>query len=106
MSKLPGRWMRAHGQINSEMPLRQYFLFVGGALLTLLFAANWLMPLPASSELINSDVKLPVIRIDTGRSLFASGHALAPAGRCQRTEEDGRGPAANKPQGHGSPLGA
>lgn len=63
MSKLPGRWMRAHGQINSEMPLRQYFLFVGGALLTLLFAANWLMPLPASSELINSDVKLPVIRI-------------------------------------------
>jgi hypothetical protein len=55
--------MRAHGQLNSEMPLRQYFLFVGGALLTLLFAANWLMPLPASNELINSDVKLPVIRI-------------------------------------------
>ena len=146
MSKLPGRWMRAHGQINSEMPLRQYFLFVGGALLTLLFAANWLMPLPASSELINSDVKPPVIRIhselkgpeavviDTSKSTIgpmlaareeivapqaaipsestpdevfcASGHALAPAGRCQRTEEDGRGPAANKPQGHGSPLGA
>jgi hypothetical protein len=28
MSKLLGRWMRAHGQLNSEMPLRQYFLLV------------------------------------------------------------------------------
>ena len=146
MSKLPGRWMRAHGHLDSEMPLRQYFLFVGGALLALLFAANWLMPVPKSNELINSDVHLPVIRIhselkgpeavvidtskstigpmlavredivapqaaipseiDTGRSFSASGHALAPAGRCQRAEEDGRGPAANKSQGHGSPPGA
>jgi hypothetical protein len=55
--------MRAHVQLDSEMPLRQYFLFVGGALLTLLFAANWLMPLPPSNGLINSNVKLPVIRI-------------------------------------------
>jgi hypothetical protein len=39
MSKRP-----AQGQLDSEMPLRQYFLFVGGALLTLLLAANWLLP--------------------------------------------------------------
>jgi hypothetical protein len=45
------------------MPLQQYFIFVGGSLLILLFAANWLVPLPASNELINSDVSLPVIRI-------------------------------------------
>lgn len=63
MSKFPGRWMRAHEQLDSEMPLRQYFLFVGGALLALLLAANWLMPVPKSNELINSDVHLPVIRI-------------------------------------------
>jgi hypothetical protein len=45
------------------MPLTQYFLFVGGALLMLLFGANWLMPLPTSSERINSERKLPTIRI-------------------------------------------
>jgi hypothetical protein len=54
---------RAHGQLDSEMPLRRYFLFAGGALLTLLLAANWLLPLPASNELTNSRVKLPAIRI-------------------------------------------
>jgi hypothetical protein len=45
MSKRP-----AQGQLDSEMPLRQYFLFVGGALLTLLLAANWrcLRPLQTS----------------------------------------------------------
>jgi hypothetical protein len=58
MSKRP-----AQGQLDSEMPLRQYFLFVGGALLTLLLAANWLLPPPASNELTNSRVRLPPIRI-------------------------------------------
>jgi hypothetical protein len=62
MSRMLGR-RRAHAQLNSEMPLRQYFLFVGGSLLTLLFAANWLMPTPASNERVNSEPKLPAIRI-------------------------------------------
>ncbi len=62
MSRMLGR-RRAHAQLKSEMPLRQYFLFVGGALLTLLFAANWLMPPPASNERINFERKLPTIRI-------------------------------------------
>jgi hypothetical protein len=52
-----------HAQLNSEIPLRQYFLFVGSALLMLLFVANWLMPLPALNERINSELKLPTIRI-------------------------------------------
>jgi hypothetical protein len=54
---------RAYGQLDSEMPLRRYFLFAGGALLTLLLAANWLLPVPASNELTNSHVSLPPIRI-------------------------------------------
>jgi hypothetical protein len=54
---------RAYGQLDSEMPLRRYFLLAGGALLTLLLAANWLLPVPASNELTNSHVNLPPIRI-------------------------------------------
>jgi hypothetical protein len=50
---------RAYGQLDSEMPLRRYFLFVAGALLTLLLAANWLLPVPASNELTNSHRNLP-----------------------------------------------
>jgi hypothetical protein len=71
---------RAYGQLDSEMPLRRYFLFAGGALLTLLLAANWLLPVPASNELTNSHVNLPptpihselkgpaAVVIDTGKS--------------------------------------
>jgi hypothetical protein len=58
MSKRP-----AHGQLDSTMPLRQYFLFVGGALLTLLLVANWLLPPTTSNKLTNSRVRLPPIRI-------------------------------------------
>jgi hypothetical protein len=54
---------RGYGQLDSEMPLARYFLFAGGALLTLLLAANWLVPVPALNELTNSDVNLPPIRI-------------------------------------------
>jgi hypothetical protein len=54
---------RAYGQLDSEMPLPRYFLFAGGALLALLWAANWLLPVPASNTLANSDVNLPAIRI-------------------------------------------
>jgi hypothetical protein len=54
---------RVHEQLNAEMPLRRYFLFVGGALLTLILAANWLLPAPASNQLTTSRVRLPPIRI-------------------------------------------
>jgi hypothetical protein len=62
MSKSPARWKSAQTQLNAAMPLSQYFLFVGGALVALLFVANWL-PWAASNELNNPDLKLPVIRI-------------------------------------------
>ena len=71
----------ARAQLDAEMPLRHYFLFVGGALLALLFVANWLVP--ASSERTDSAVYFPPIRIhsdrkgpeavviDTGKSMLA-----------------------------------
>jgi hypothetical protein len=54
---------RAYGQLDSVMPLPRYFLFAGGALLALLWAANWLLPVSASNTLANSDVNPPAIRI-------------------------------------------
>lgn len=48
------------------MPWLRYFLFVGGILLALLFAADAILPqLPASG--IASDANLPVIRIHSER---------------------------------------
>jgi hypothetical protein len=82
MSKRP-----AQGQLDSTMPLRQYFLFVGGALLMLLLAANWLLPPATPNKLTTSRVRLPTIRIhselkgpeavviDTTSSRMASVHA-------------------------------
>jgi hypothetical protein len=49
------------------MPVWQYVLFVGGALMALLFAANCLLPTPARNELINSGARLPVIRVRSER---------------------------------------
>ena len=56
---------RSRAQLDAEMPLRQYFLFVGGALLALLFVANWLVP--ASRERADSAVNFPPIRIHSDR---------------------------------------
>ena len=58
---------RALGWIDSEIPLRRYFLCVGGALLTLLFAADALMPRPPANESIGSGPKLPRILIHSER---------------------------------------
>jgi hypothetical protein len=52
-------------QLDAEMPLRQYFLFVGGAMLALLFVANWFVP--ASRERTDSAVNFPPIRIHSDR---------------------------------------
>jgi len=57
------RPMRVRGSHESEMPVRGYFLSVGGALLMLLFAADWLMARPAPGGSIHSHSELPVIRI-------------------------------------------
>jgi hypothetical protein len=91
MNNISSRLTRA--QLDAEMPLRQYFLFVGGALLALLFVVNWLVP--ASNERTDSAVNFPPIRIhserkgpeavviDTSKStieptLAASGDMVAP----------------------------
>ena len=55
--------MRARGLFDSQIPLRGYFLWVGGALLVLLFAADSLLSAPLPSKLIESHSTLPPIRI-------------------------------------------
>jgi hypothetical protein len=55
--------MRARGSVDAQTPLRGYFLWVGGALLVLLFAADSLLPAPLPSKLIESHSTLPPIRI-------------------------------------------
>jgi hypothetical protein len=55
--------MRAGGSVDGQTPLRGYFLWVGGALLVLLFAADSLLPAPLPSKLIESHSTLPPIRI-------------------------------------------
>jgi len=47
------------------MPLLRYFTFVGGALLTLLFATSWYFP--ETEKIGHSDVTKPVIRITSDR---------------------------------------
>ena len=48
--------------IDSELPLKRYFLYVGGTLVTVLFAVDALMPRPAN-EIFASGPVLPRIRI-------------------------------------------
>jgi hypothetical protein len=54
---------RARGSVDSQIPLRDYFLWVGGALLVLLFVADSLLPAPPPSKLIESHFTRPPIRI-------------------------------------------
>jgi hypothetical protein len=55
--------IRARGSVDTQVPARGYFLWVGGALLVLLFAANSLLPARPPSKLIESHSRLPPIRI-------------------------------------------
>jgi hypothetical protein len=59
--------MRARGLVDAQTSLRGYFLWVGGALLVLLFAADSLLPAPLPSKLIESHFTLPPIRITSER---------------------------------------
>ena len=58
---------RARGSVDSQIPLRDYFLWVGGTLLVLLFAADFLLPAPLPSKLIESHFTRPLIRISSDR---------------------------------------
>jgi hypothetical protein len=55
--------MRASSSVESAIPLRGYFLSVGGALLLLLFAADWVLPAPLPIRFDESHSVLPPIRI-------------------------------------------
>jgi hypothetical protein len=59
--------MRARGLVDAQTPVRGYFLWVGGALLVLLFAADSLLPAPLPSKLVESHSTLPPIRITSER---------------------------------------
>jgi hypothetical protein len=63
VSKIFGRSIRQHGLINNEIPMRRYFLLVGGALLALLFAIDAITPRQPAIDSGNSGPRLPRIRI-------------------------------------------
>ena len=53
----------ANSLVEAELPLRSYCLSVGGALLLLLLAADWVLPAPLPGRFTGSDPVLPPIRI-------------------------------------------
>jgi hypothetical protein len=63
VSRLFERSIHQHGLISNEVPLRRYFMFAGGALLALLFAADAMTPRQPATERRNSGPQLPRIRI-------------------------------------------
>ena len=63
MNRRSVHFVRAAQWHHTELPLKGYFIWVGTALLVLLFAANWLLPTPAPNLLISSRVTLPPIRV-------------------------------------------
>jgi hypothetical protein len=75
---------RANTVVDPELPLRAYFLSVGGALLLLLLAADWVLPAPLPSRLTDSHSSLPPIRINSELKgpkavvIDASGFGLRP----------------------------
>ncbi|MBP0113416.1 MULTISPECIES: hypothetical protein [Bradyrhizobium] len=83
MSRRSAMFMRARQPIDSALPLRGYFLSVGGMLVCLLWLANWSLPAQLSGRFsepdparppirIHSDVKPPErVVIDTNQSLPA-----------------------------------
>jgi hypothetical protein len=54
---------RASSLVEPELPMRAYFLSVGGALLLLLLAADLVQPAALPSRLMDSHSSLPPIRI-------------------------------------------
>ncbi len=66
MSRSPGRSYHPRGRQDAGMPLRLYFLGVGGVLLALLFAADGLLPRPSATGIV-SGTEPPRIRIHSER---------------------------------------
>ena len=50
MRQLSGRRIQAQGMTAHELPLRSYFLFVGGGLLALLFLLDAVLPPPEREQ--------------------------------------------------------
>jgi hypothetical protein len=63
VSRISALSMRARASADAQAPVRGYFLWVGGALLALLFATDSLLPAPLPSKLIVSHATHPPIRI-------------------------------------------
>ncbi len=56
-------FMRASQPTDSALPLRGYFLSVGGALVCLLLLASWVLPTQLPAHPAEPDPALPPIRI-------------------------------------------
>jgi hypothetical protein len=78
-----GRRMQAQAMATHDLPLRGYFLFVGGGLLALLFLLDAVLPPPARESSasgpnfpvirIHSELKRPpAVVIDTSQRMIAS----------------------------------
>lgn len=63
MSRKSALSMRASSSAETAIPLRRYFVSVGGALLVLLFAVDWVLPAPAPIRSDESHTMRPSIRI-------------------------------------------
>ena len=59
--------MRGRGQCGGDMPLLRYFLFVGGALLALLFVCDAVLPQVPLPGNLTSGSDLPAVRIHSDR---------------------------------------
>jgi hypothetical protein len=57
--------MHASRSNGTALPLRGYFLSVGGALLCLLWASGWVLPAQPPSRFAEPDTARPPIRIDS-----------------------------------------
>jgi hypothetical protein len=82
VGQLSGRRIQAQGMAAQELPLRRYFLFVGGGLLALLFLLDAVLPPPVRQSSasgpnfpvirIHSELKRPpAVVIDTSRRMIA-----------------------------------
>jgi hypothetical protein len=60
VSRKPALSRSANSLVEPELPLRAYFLSVGGALLLLLLAVDWVLPAPLPSRLADSHSALPI----------------------------------------------
>ncbi|UWU74843.1 hypothetical protein N2603_33055 [Bradyrhizobium huanghuaihaiense] len=63
MSRRSAMFMRASRSTDTTLPLRGYFLSVGGALLCLLWVTSWALPAQLPSRFAEPDPARPPIRI-------------------------------------------